>query len=211
MCSQINEFVKRARAAKIHSYIMGHLKKEMPAMMGKQKAQQRLIDNLEDEFAKVLLQFDKLFSSWMLLLWRFCLQSGAVLVYEVASHVIDCLKKVKHFQICIWAEWVLVLVVACFVNRSKESIIYQLEISQMWTITKRRFLATTLTNLRNWNPRWCRQWMTCWVMTFRSYSRSSGIHMITRDRYMQLSILGFEEGSRLSHEPCEGVIGYISN
>lgn len=25
---------------------------------------------------------------------------------------------------------------------------------------------------------------------------------------MQLSILGSEEGSSLSHEPCEGVIGY---
>lgn len=32
--------------------------------------------------------------------------------------------------------------------------------------------------------------------------------MITRDRYMQLSILGSEEGSRLSQAPCEGVIGY---
>lgn len=32
--------------------------------------------------------------------------------------------------------------------------------------------------------------------------------MITRDRYVQLSILGSEEGSRLSHEPCESVIGY---
>jgi hypothetical protein len=51
---QVNEFVKRARAAKIHAYIIGHLKKEMPTMMGKAKAQQRLIDNLEDEFAKVL-------------------------------------------------------------------------------------------------------------------------------------------------------------
>lgn len=50
---QINEFVKRARAAKIHAYIISHLKKEMPAMMGKAKAQQRLTDNLEDEFAKV--------------------------------------------------------------------------------------------------------------------------------------------------------------
>ncbi|GFZ04957.1 EPS15 homology domain 1 [Actinidia rufa] len=49
----INEFVKRARAAKIHAYIISHLKKEMPAMMGKAKAQQRLIDNLSDEFAKV--------------------------------------------------------------------------------------------------------------------------------------------------------------
>lgn len=52
---QINEFVKRARAAKIHAYIISHLKKEMPAVMGKAKAQQRLIDNLEDEFAKVSL------------------------------------------------------------------------------------------------------------------------------------------------------------
>lgn len=50
---RINEFVKRARAAKIHAYIIGHLKGEMPTMMGKAKAQQRLIDNLGDEFAKV--------------------------------------------------------------------------------------------------------------------------------------------------------------
>ncbi|KAF3783620.1 EH domain-containing protein 1 [Nymphaea thermarum] len=54
---RINEFVKRARAAKIHAYIISHLKKEMPAMMGKAKAQQRLIDNLEDEFAKVQREF----------------------------------------------------------------------------------------------------------------------------------------------------------
>ena len=50
---QINEFVKRARSAKMHAYIISHLKKEMPAMMGKAKAQQRLIDNLEEEFRKV--------------------------------------------------------------------------------------------------------------------------------------------------------------
>uniref|UniRef100_A0A5B7AY70 Putative EH domain-containing protein 1 n=1 Tax=Davidia involucrata TaxID=16924 RepID=A0A5B7AY70_DAVIN len=50
---RINEFVKRARAAKIHTYIISHLKKEMPAMMGKAKTQQRLIDNLADEFGKV--------------------------------------------------------------------------------------------------------------------------------------------------------------
>ena len=51
---QINEFVKRARAAKIHAHIIGHLKKEMPTLIGKAKTQQRLIDNLEDEFRKVL-------------------------------------------------------------------------------------------------------------------------------------------------------------
>nr|GEX25960.1 EH domain-containing protein 1-like [Tanacetum cinerariifolium] len=50
---QINEFVKRARAAKIHAFIISHLKKEMPSMMGKAKAQQKLIDNLEDVFAKM--------------------------------------------------------------------------------------------------------------------------------------------------------------
>lgn len=50
---RINEFVKRARAAKIHSYIISHLKKEMPAMIGKAKTQQKLIDNLEDQFMKV--------------------------------------------------------------------------------------------------------------------------------------------------------------
>ncbi|CAI0436322.1 unnamed protein product [Linum tenue] len=54
---RINEFVKRARAAKIHAYIISHLKKEMPSMMGKAKAQQRLIDNLADEFGKVQREF----------------------------------------------------------------------------------------------------------------------------------------------------------
>ncbi|KAK4491748.1 hypothetical protein RD792_002523 [Penstemon davidsonii] len=50
---RINEFVKRARAVKIHAYIISQLKKEMPAMIGKAKAQQKLIDNLSDVFAKV--------------------------------------------------------------------------------------------------------------------------------------------------------------
>ncbi|XP_047334534.1 EH domain-containing protein 1-like [Impatiens glandulifera] len=54
---RINEFVKRARAAKIHAYIISHLKKEMPSMMGKTKAQQRLIDNLEVEFGKIQREF----------------------------------------------------------------------------------------------------------------------------------------------------------
>ncbi|KAG6412822.1 hypothetical protein SASPL_125513 [Salvia splendens] len=57
---RINEFVKRARAAKIHAYIISHLKKEMPALMGKSKAQRRLMDNLEGEFEKGGLDFEKL-------------------------------------------------------------------------------------------------------------------------------------------------------
>ncbi|KAK9673855.1 hypothetical protein RND81_12G194300 [Saponaria officinalis] len=54
---RINEFVKRSRAAKIHAYIISHLKKEMPALIGKARTQQRLIDNLEDEFKKVQREF----------------------------------------------------------------------------------------------------------------------------------------------------------
>ncbi|OIT39575.1 PREDICTED: EH domain-containing protein 1-like isoform X1 [Nicotiana attenuata] len=54
---RINEFVKRARAAKIHSYIVSHLKKEMPALMGKSKTQQKLIQNLDNVFEKVQKEF----------------------------------------------------------------------------------------------------------------------------------------------------------
>jgi len=54
---KINEFVKRARQAKIHAYIIGQLRKEMPSMMGKTRAQQRLTDNLDEEFAKVQREF----------------------------------------------------------------------------------------------------------------------------------------------------------
>lgn len=50
----MNEFVKRARAAKIHALIIGHLKKEMPVLIGKAKAQETLIENLEIEFKKVI-------------------------------------------------------------------------------------------------------------------------------------------------------------
>jgi len=50
---KVNEFVKRIRAAKIHCLILGHLKNKMPTMMGKQKAQDKMVANLEEEFYKV--------------------------------------------------------------------------------------------------------------------------------------------------------------
>ena len=34
---KINKLIKRARTARVHAYIMGHLKKEMPMMIGKDK------------------------------------------------------------------------------------------------------------------------------------------------------------------------------
>ncbi|EIE18740.1 hypothetical protein COCSUDRAFT_38543 [Coccomyxa subellipsoidea C-169] len=50
---KVNEFVKRVRAAKIHTLIIGHLRKQMPAMMGKQKAQEKLLRDLPTHFAHV--------------------------------------------------------------------------------------------------------------------------------------------------------------
>eukprot|EP01018_Ginkgo_biloba_P008689 Gb_07601 [translate_table: standard] len=55
---RINEFVKRARAAQIHAHIIDQLKKKMPALIGKAKAQQRLIDNLEYEFSELQNQLN---------------------------------------------------------------------------------------------------------------------------------------------------------
>uniref|UniRef100_A0A803LXZ5 Dynamin-type G domain-containing protein n=1 Tax=Chenopodium quinoa TaxID=63459 RepID=A0A803LXZ5_CHEQI len=54
---QVNELVKRARAAKIHALIISHLKKEMPVLIGKAKAQENLIENLEVEFRKVQREY----------------------------------------------------------------------------------------------------------------------------------------------------------
>ena len=50
---KVNELVKRVRLAKAHAYIVGHLKKEMPSMWGKEKAQAKLMANLEEHFLKV--------------------------------------------------------------------------------------------------------------------------------------------------------------
>merc|ERR1712190_437083 len=38
--SKLNDLIKRARLAKVHAYILEHLKKKMPSMMGKDKEQQ---------------------------------------------------------------------------------------------------------------------------------------------------------------------------
>ncbi|XP_021759024.1 EH domain-containing protein 1-like [Chenopodium quinoa] len=54
---RVNEFVKRARAAKIHALIISHLKKEMPVLIGKAKAQESLIENLEVEFRKIQREY----------------------------------------------------------------------------------------------------------------------------------------------------------
>ena len=50
---KVNELVKRVRLCKAHAHIIGHLKKEMPSMFGKDKAQAKALANLEEHFLKV--------------------------------------------------------------------------------------------------------------------------------------------------------------
>ncbi|PVU88728.1 hypothetical protein BB559_005416 [Furculomyces boomerangus] len=47
---RVNDMVKRTRQAKVHAYIIGHLKNEMPAVFGKNKRAKELINGLESEF-----------------------------------------------------------------------------------------------------------------------------------------------------------------
>lgn len=50
---KVNEFVKRVRSAKIHAHIVAHLRSRMPSMFGKDKKQQKMLDNLHEEFNAV--------------------------------------------------------------------------------------------------------------------------------------------------------------
>ena len=54
---KINELVKRARMAKVHSYIISHMKEQMP-FMGKKRKQEQMINNLEDVFFDVKRKHD---------------------------------------------------------------------------------------------------------------------------------------------------------
>ncbi|KAF9583146.1 hypothetical protein BGW38_010149 [Lunasporangiospora selenospora] len=50
---KVNEIVKRARLARVHAYIIGHLRREMPAIFGKKSRQKELIRDLPVEFTKI--------------------------------------------------------------------------------------------------------------------------------------------------------------
>ena len=54
---KVNELVKRARSAKVHAYIISHLRSEMPAVFGKDKKKEKLLEDLNVEFNKVHRQF----------------------------------------------------------------------------------------------------------------------------------------------------------
>jgi EH domain-containing protein 1 len=48
---KLNDLIKRARLAKVHSYIISHLKSQMPAVFGKDAKKKELIANLPEIFA----------------------------------------------------------------------------------------------------------------------------------------------------------------
>lgn len=55
---KINEIVKRVRSAKVHAYIISHLRDQMPMMFGSAKKQKELIDGLADVFKAVLKKYN---------------------------------------------------------------------------------------------------------------------------------------------------------
>ncbi len=50
---KLNDFIKRARMAKIHAYIISELRADMPKFFGKGRKQKELIKNLPILFKKV--------------------------------------------------------------------------------------------------------------------------------------------------------------
>jgi hypothetical protein len=55
---KINELVKRVRLAKVHAYILSHLRDQMPMLMGHAKKQKELIENLPAVFRAVLKKYN---------------------------------------------------------------------------------------------------------------------------------------------------------
>ena len=51
---KINELVKRIRKVKTLAYIIGHLKAQMPTVMGKEKKQQKLIADMPNAFGSIM-------------------------------------------------------------------------------------------------------------------------------------------------------------
>jgi hypothetical protein len=55
---KINELVKRLRKVKTLAYIIGYLKSQMPAVMGKEKKQKKLIADLPNVFRTVMKKYN---------------------------------------------------------------------------------------------------------------------------------------------------------
>mmetsp|Transcript_10751 Transcript_10751/g.32538 ORF Transcript_10751/g.32538 Transcript_10751/m.32538 type:complete len:475 (-) Transcript_10751:143-1567(-) len=53
---KLNDLIKRARVAKVHAFLLEHLKKKMPAMFGKDGAKRKLIANLTTVYQELSQQ-----------------------------------------------------------------------------------------------------------------------------------------------------------
>ena len=55
---KINELVKRVRLAKVHAYIISHIKEQMPALFGHSKKQKEILSNIPQIFRTVMRKYD---------------------------------------------------------------------------------------------------------------------------------------------------------
>lgn len=55
---KINELVKRVRLCKVHAYLIGYLKEQMPMLMGHAKKQQKLLDEMPSVFRSVMKRYN---------------------------------------------------------------------------------------------------------------------------------------------------------
>ena len=55
---KINELVKRIRKARVLGYLISHLRAQMPSMMGKEKKQKQLIEDLPNQFRSVMKKYN---------------------------------------------------------------------------------------------------------------------------------------------------------
>lgn len=55
---KINELVKRIRKVKTLAYVIGYLKSQMPSVMGKEKKQQKLINDLPNVFRTIMKKYN---------------------------------------------------------------------------------------------------------------------------------------------------------
>lgn len=54
---KLNDFIKRAKLAKVHAYIISHLKKQMPKMIGKEAKKKELIAKLQDTYTAIQREY----------------------------------------------------------------------------------------------------------------------------------------------------------
>ncbi|KAJ1997879.1 hypothetical protein H4R26_005666, partial [Coemansia thaxteri] len=55
---RVNEIVKRARQARVHAHIIGHLRSELPSIFGKDKKAKALVEDLPTEFRKIQTKYN---------------------------------------------------------------------------------------------------------------------------------------------------------